>query len=54
MPVYNAKATIVTYCYMYLEGKEIERKDLITVDLKTLKGRPKLDNFHCSVVQLFH
>ncbi|CAG8671964.1 9307_t:CDS:2, partial [Paraglomus brasilianum] len=36
---YHAKCATVTYCYLYTEGEEIKRKDLITVNLNELEGR---------------
>ena len=36
---YHARATKVTYCYMYLEEKRVLRKDFLTCDLKTVQGR---------------
>ncbi|RHZ81513.1 hypothetical protein Glove_120g217 [Diversispora epigaea] len=36
---YYARATTVTYCYLYLEGEQVLRKDLFTYDLNELSGR---------------
>jgi hypothetical protein len=36
---YHARATTVTYCYLYLEGEQVLRRDLFTCDLNELAGR---------------
>src|SRR5438874_7999993 len=36
---YYARSTTVTYCYLYLEGEQVLRKDLLTCDLNELAGR---------------
>ncbi|CAH1767831.1 4154_t:CDS:2 [Entrophospora sp. SA101] len=51
---YYAIATRVTYCYLYLEGNSIERKDLLTCLLDKVEGRIQAFNIGRNIGRLLH